>query len=58
MNCERFEKGDFACVIKTLFQDHIAPMRLNIRKIHFNFFFFFFWSFYVRFCLKIFISDS
>ena len=55
MNCERFEKGDFACVIKTLFQDHIAPMRLKIRKIHFNFFFFFFWSFYVRFCLKIFI---
>ena len=42
MNCERFEKGDFACVIKTLFQDHIAPMRLKIRKIHFNFFFFFF----------------
>ena len=42
MNCERFEKGDFACVIKTVFQDHIAPMRLNIRKIHFNFFFFFF----------------
>ena len=41
MNCERFEKGDFACVIKTLFQDHIAPMRLKIRKIHFNFFFFF-----------------